>query len=139
MGRQGILHSFLTSQPLHPGLYSWPKSPGGGTVLIIPISSLLSTIADTINLVLSKGFVATPIMALHSQSDQKTEASHVESLSPSGSVHSIEDINGLDSIEGTQSGRFAWLVSITAGVGGLLFGGFCIETHVVTMLNKYRI
>ena len=66
-------------------------------------------------------------MDLYPQPDGKADVSHVESLSQSGSVHSLEDINGLDSIERTQSGKFAWLVSLTAGVGGLLFGRFWIE------------
>jgi SP family myo-inositol transporter-like MFS transporter 13 len=33
-----------------------------------------------------------------------------------------EHLEDLDSIEKTQSGKYAWLVAITAGVGGLLFG-----------------
>ena len=32
------------------------------------------------------------------------------------------ELDALDSIELTQTGKFAWLVAITAGVGGLLFG-----------------
>jgi SP family myo-inositol transporter-like MFS transporter 13 len=56
----------------------------------------------------------------------KGNSSHVEKVSTSslskdsgGLSHDLED---LDSIELTQSGRYAWLVAITAGVGGLLFG-----------------
>lgn len=54
--------------------------------------------------------------------DRKTEAVHVEQVSsyPSGSTK--ENLDELDTIELTQSGKFAWLVSVTAGVGGLLFG-----------------
>ena len=32
------------------------------------------------------------------------------------------DLDALDSIESTKSSRYAWLVSVTAGIGGLLFG-----------------
>jgi SP family myo-inositol transporter-like MFS transporter 13 len=51
----------------------------------------------------------------------KTDALHVEKVSTS-SVDGSEHLEDLDSIEQTQSGRYAWLVAITAGVGGLLFG-----------------
>lgn len=47
---------------------------------------------------------------------------HVEKVSSSDSIQKSEHLEDLDSIEKTQSGKFAWLVSITAGVGGMLFG-----------------
>lgn len=53
---------------------------------------------------------------LHVENLDKAEKS---SLSQSSQLP--ED---LDSIEQTESGRYAWLVAITAGVGGLLFGNF---------------
>jgi SP family myo-inositol transporter-like MFS transporter 13 len=53
--------------------------------------------------------------------DPKTNALHVEKVSTS-SDQSSEHLEDLDSIEQTQSGKYAWLVAITAGVGGLLFG-----------------
>ena len=54
--------------------------------------------------------------------DGKTGALHVEKISTSSIDRSSEHLEDLDSIEQTQSGRYAWLVAITAGVGGLLFG-----------------
>ncbi len=57
-------------------------------------------------------------MASKFDDDSKQDALHVEKVSTTSSEH-LED---LDSIEQTQSGRYAWLVAITAGVGGLLFG-----------------
>jgi len=62
-------------------------------------------------------------MGLHSELEipNKTEALHVEKISTS-SLGGSEHLEDLDSIEQTQSGRYAWLVAITAGVGGLLFG-----------------
>jgi MFS transporter, SP family, solute carrier family 2 (myo-inositol transporter), member 13 len=54
--------------------------------------------------------------------DPKTDALHVEKVSTSSAGGNLEHLEDLDSIEQTQSGRYAWLVAITAGVGGLLFG-----------------
>ncbi len=47
--------------------------------------------------------------------DNKTEAIHVE-------THENVPLEELDTIEETRTGSFAWLVSITAALGGLLFG-----------------
>lgn len=54
-------------------------------------------------------------------SDKET-ALHIEKVSSSSPSRLYENVEDLDSIEQTQSGRYAWLVAITAGVGGLLFG-----------------
>ena len=54
--------------------------------------------------------------------DPKAGALHVEKVSTSSLDGGSEHLENLDSIEQTQSGRYAWLVAITAGVGGLLFG-----------------
>ena len=54
--------------------------------------------------------------------DNKIEASHVEKVMSEDRGVNDEYLESLDTIELTQSGKFAWLVSITAGVGGLLFG-----------------
>ena len=54
--------------------------------------------------------------------DPKVDALHVEKVSTSSLDRGSENLEDLDSIETTQSGRYAWLVAITAGVGGLLFG-----------------
>lgn len=61
-------------------------------------------------------------MASKFDDDSKVNASHVEKVSTSSVDQSSQHLEDLDSIEQTQSGRYAWLVAITAGVGGLLFG-----------------
>lgn len=72
-------------------------------------------------------------MGVLSELDHKTEASHIESVSSNLSIPT-EDLDLLDSIEQTQSGKFAWLVSITAGVGGLLFG---YDTGIISAVLVY--
>jgi SP family myo-inositol transporter-like MFS transporter 13 len=54
--------------------------------------------------------------------DRKVGTLHVEKVSTSSVDGGSEHLEDLDSIEQTQSGKYAWLVAITAGVGGLLFG-----------------
>lgn len=54
--------------------------------------------------------------------DPKVGTLHVEKVSTSSIGEHSENLEDLDSIEQTQSGKYAWLVAITAGVGGLLFG-----------------
>jgi SP family myo-inositol transporter-like MFS transporter 13 len=54
--------------------------------------------------------------------DSKVDTLHVEKISTSSAERESENNQDLDTIEQTQSGRYAWLVAITAGVGGLLFG-----------------
>lgn len=55
--------------------------------------------------------------------DSKENSTHIEKVSTSSADgERSEHLEDLDSIELTQSGRYAWLVAITAGVGGLLFG-----------------
>jgi SP family myo-inositol transporter-like MFS transporter 13 len=62
-------------------------------------------------------------MGLHSElDDQKVNALHVEQVSTLSSNKHLDLLDDLDSIEKTQSGKYAWLVATTAGVGGLLFG-----------------
>jgi MFS transporter, SP family, solute carrier family 2 (myo-inositol transporter), member 13 len=61
-------------------------------------------------------------MGVLSEVEGKESALHVEAVSPSSFGQPSEHLEDLDSIEQTQSSRYAWLVAITAGVGGLLFG-----------------
>lgn len=61
-------------------------------------------------------------MGVLSEYGDKETALHVEEIFSSSSSPPAEDVEDLDSIEETKSGRYAWLVAITAGVGGLLFG-----------------
>lgn len=44
------------------------------------------------------------------------------------------ELNALDTIELTQSGKFAWLVVITAAIGGLLFG---YDTGIISAVLVY--
>lgn len=65
-------------------------------------------------------------MSSLSDVEKKSETHHIEQIKTNGSTFPSENIDDLDSIEQTQSGKFAWLVSITAGVGGLLFGWYSL-------------
>lgn len=62
--------------------------------------------------------------------DQKVDALHVEKVLTTSHDGESEHLEDLDSIEKTQSGKYAWLVAITAGVGGLLFGK-CLHSTVL--------
>jgi SP family myo-inositol transporter-like MFS transporter 13 len=64
----------------------------------------------------------------------KTDALHVEKVSTSSLGGASEHLEDLDSIEQTQSGKYAWLVAITAGVGGLLFG---YDTGIISAVLVY--
>lgn len=70
-------------------------------------------------------------------SDQKSLSSKTDgkdAIAEHGEASSHLDINDLDSIENTESSRYAWLVSITAGVGGLLFG---YDTGIISAILVY--
>ncbi len=53
--------------------------------------------------------------SITSQLGEKTGATHVEN-------HVDPALDALDSIELTETGKFSWLISITAAIGGMLFG-----------------
>jgi hypothetical protein len=58
---------------------------------------------------------------------EKLGADHVEDVShPS--------LDSLDTIEQTKSGRYSWLVSITAAIGGMLFG---YDTGIISAVLVY--
>jgi len=56
-----------------------------------------------------------------SKADTKEHLEHLEDTGSPNSIHEI-NIDDLDSIEQTKTGKFSWLVSITAAIGGMLFG-----------------
>ncbi|KAF6800156.1 myo-inositol transporter [Colletotrichum sojae] len=61
--------------------------------------------------------------------DLKDETQHMESVVVDGTP--LED---LDSIEQTRTGRFSWMVSITAAIGGMLFG---YDTGIISAVLVY--
>lgn len=60
---------------------------------------------------------------------EKTGSDHVEHVS-----ERIPTLDGLDTIEETKTGRYAWMVSITAALGGLLFG---YDTGIISAVLVY--
>ena len=46
---------------------------------------------------------------------EKVAAVHVEN-------RANPELDALDTIELTEAGKFSWLISITAAIGGMLFG-----------------
>ncbi|MCJ1259176.1 myo-inositol transporter [Lignoscripta atroalba] len=62
-----------------------------------------------------------------SKLDEKTEAIHVE-------THVNTALDDLDTIELTQTGSFSWLISITAAIGGMLFG---YDTGIISAVLVY--
>lgn len=75
-------------------------------------------------------------MGASSELDSKPDAYHIEKVQSNQSLGS-EQTNAqldLDTIEQTESGKFAWLVSITAGVGGMLFG---YDTGIISAVLVY--
>lgn len=67
--------------------------------------------------------------SLEKMDEKQSPAHHIESA---GSTD--VDLGALDSIEDTTSSRYAWLVSITAGIGGLLFG---YDTGIISAILVY--
>ncbi|KAK5110312.1 hypothetical protein LTR85_001293 [Meristemomyces frigidus] len=68
-------------------------------------------------------------MGLIDTINEKTGTDHVEQVNSNAA--SLDD---LDTIETTQSGRYAWLVSITAAIGGMLFG---YDTGIISAVLVY--
>ncbi|KAF5657786.1 putative ITR1-inositol permease [Fusarium heterosporum] len=63
--------------------------------------------------------------------DNKEQLEHLENI---GSPNSIQEVNDLDSIENTDTGKYSWLVSITAAIGGMLFG---YDTGIISAVLIY--
>jgi len=59
---------------------------------------------------------------------EKTTSAHLEYSSQG------IDLDALDSIEQTKAGKFSWLVSITAAIGGMLFG---YDTGIIAAVLIY--
>ncbi|KAJ2993493.1 hypothetical protein NUW58_g1825 [Xylaria curta] len=57
-----------------------------------------------------------------SLNDKKIDVLHLERRSTESPLHSQEELELLDSIEQTETGLYSWLVTLTAALGGLLFG-----------------
>ncbi|KXH31337.1 hypothetical protein CNYM01_04773 [Colletotrichum nymphaeae SA-01] len=65
--------------------------------------------------------------------DFKELAQHKETVADGSSEIQVS-LDGLDSIEQTQTGKFSWLVSITAAIGGMLFG---YDTGIISAVLVY--
>ncbi|TKA57885.1 hypothetical protein B0A49_11196, partial [Cryomyces minteri] len=63
--------------------------------------------------------------------DEKVGIEHVEQVHTAMGTQALDD---LDTIEQTQSGKYAWLVSITAAIGGMLFG---YDTGIISAVLVY--
>ncbi|KAH7019462.1 general substrate transporter [Ilyonectria destructans] len=65
--------------------------------------------------------------------DFKDDIKHLEDPTGVGSSEEIS-LDELDSIEKTETGRYSWLVSITAAIGGMLFG---YDTGIISAVLIY--
>ncbi|KAF7552454.1 hypothetical protein G7Z17_g4316 [Cylindrodendrum hubeiense] len=65
--------------------------------------------------------------------DFKDDIKHLEDPTGVGSTDNVS-LDDLDSIELTQTGKYAWLVSITAAIGGMLFG---YDTGIISAVLVY--
>ncbi|KAF2498069.1 general substrate transporter [Lophium mytilinum] len=61
--------------------------------------------------------------------DEKLGSNHVEHVASEG-----QTLDSLDTIEQTETGRYSWLVSITAAIGGMLFG---YDTGIISAVLVY--
>lgn len=68
------------------------------------------------------------------KSDEKVGTDFIEDVNNSSGSDSPASTHELDAIEQTQTGKFAWLVSITAAIGGMLFG---YDTGIISAVLIY--
>ncbi|KAI8191746.1 Myo-inositol transporter 1 [Colletotrichum sp. SAR 10_65] len=66
--------------------------------------------------------------------DPKESVQHKESVLDKLSSEGRLPLEELDSIEQTETGKFSWLVSITAAIGGMLFG---YDTGIISAVLVY--
>lgn len=66
--------------------------------------------------------------------DPKESVQHNESVLDKLSSEGRLPLEELDSIEQTETGKFSWLVSITAAIGGMLFG---YDTGIISAVLVY--
>jgi SP family myo-inositol transporter-like MFS transporter 13 len=83
----------------------------------------------------TKGYhpLISSALAIMSGLDLKDDTKHLENT-VSGDFAQDFDIDELDSIEQTKTGKFVWLVSITAAIGGMLFG---YDTGIISAVLVY--
>ncbi|KAF4999550.1 hypothetical protein FDECE_11471 [Fusarium decemcellulare] len=67
------------------------------------------------------------------KADHKEGLEHLEDTAVHGSIHEV-NVDEWDSIELTKTGKFSWLVSITAAIGGMLFG---YDTGIISAVLVY--
>ncbi|EEU47405.1 uncharacterized protein NECHADRAFT_35627 [Fusarium vanettenii 77-13-4] len=67
------------------------------------------------------------------KADHKEGLQHLEDAAINGSTQEV-NLDELDSIEQTKTGKFSWLVSITAAIGGMLFG---YDTGIISAVLVY--
>lgn len=74
------------------------------------------------------------LLAAMEKEDSKNMAQHKETVADGDSSEVQSSLDDLDSIEHTKTGKFSWMVSITAAIGGMLFG---YDTGIISAVLVY--